>query len=95
MLARSGLSKSALCARAGISRSTLDEYLKGQKQPSFAQVGRLADAAGLRLHAVTRPKPSPISAEYIAVMKTASQLAGTLDRLPPLRFPHEIWKRST
>ncbi|MFT4298576.1 MAG: helix-turn-helix transcriptional regulator [Aeromicrobium sp.] len=52
LLERSGLSKSELSARSGVSRSLLDDYLKGRRQPSVAQVARLGEAAGLRLDLV-------------------------------------------
>lgn len=49
LVTRSGLTKSDLCAAAGISRSSLDEYLKGVRQPSVRQLERLGAAAGLRV----------------------------------------------
>lgn len=49
VLERSGLSKKTLCEAAGISRSSLDAYLKGEREPSVAQLERLGRAAGLRL----------------------------------------------
>lgn len=49
LVRRSGMTKKALCEAAGISRSSLDSYLKGERQPSVAQLQRLGEAAGLRL----------------------------------------------
>ncbi len=49
ILERSGLSKSELSARSGVSRSLIDDYLKGRRQPSVEQLERLGGAAGLRL----------------------------------------------
>lgn len=49
LLSRSGLTKSQLSARSGVSRSLLDDYLKGRRQPSVAQLARLGEAAGVRL----------------------------------------------
>ena len=49
LLERSGLAKSELSARSGVSRSLVDDYLKGRRQPSVAQLARLGEAAGLRL----------------------------------------------
>jgi len=46
LLSRSGLTKSALSAGSGVSRSSIDEYLKGERQPSLAQLERLGEAAG-------------------------------------------------
>jgi transcriptional regulator with XRE-family HTH domain len=55
LLAASGMTKSALCAAAGVSRSSLDEYLKGERQPSLRQLERLGEAAGLRVDISWRP----------------------------------------
>lgn len=49
LLQRSGLSKSELSARSGVSRSLIDDYLNGRRQPSVAQLARLGQAAELRL----------------------------------------------
>jgi transcriptional regulator with XRE-family HTH domain len=46
LLKRSGMTKAALCAAAGVSRSSLDEYLKGTREPSVRQLERLGAAAG-------------------------------------------------
>ena len=61
---RSGMSKKALCEAAGISRSSLDSYLKGERQPSVAQLERIGEAAGLRMDISWEParldlKPNP------------------------------------
>jgi transcriptional regulator with XRE-family HTH domain len=94
VLEGSGMSKSALCSRAGISRALLDDYLRGAKQPSLAQVQRVADAAGYRLTVALVEKPRQVSEEYVAVMKLADELAGTRDTLPPLEYPHHLWRRA-
>jgi hypothetical protein len=49
ILARSGVGKSELCRRSGLSRSLLDSYLKGAKVPSLGQLRRIAAAAGVRV----------------------------------------------
>jgi transcriptional regulator with XRE-family HTH domain len=95
VLRDSGLSKAALCARAGISRALFDAYLHGTKQPSLAQVVRIADAAGLRAGVTLSEKPRAVSPEYVAVMELAGQLAGKRDTLPPLEFPHQLWRRAS
>ena len=62
LLAASGMTKKALCESAGISRSSLDLYLKGERQPSVEQVERLGAAAGMRLEISWRRldiKPTP------------------------------------
>lgn len=43
------MTKSALSAASGVSRALIDDYLKGRRQPSVAQLQRLGMAAGLRL----------------------------------------------
>jgi transcriptional regulator with XRE-family HTH domain len=90
VLENSGMSKTALCSRAGISRALLDDYLHGAKQPSLAQIERIADAAGYRVAVALVEKPRQVSEEYVAVM----ELAGTRDTLPPLEFPHHLWRRA-
>jgi transcriptional regulator with XRE-family HTH domain len=94
VLRDSGLSKAALCSRAGISRALFDDYLHGKKQPSLAQVVRIADAAGLRVGVSLADKPRPVSQEYIAAMELAGQLAGKRHTLPGLEFPHQLWRRA-
>jgi transcriptional regulator with XRE-family HTH domain len=94
VLLGSELSKAALCARAGISRALFDAYLHGAKQPSLAQVVRIADAAGYRASVTLMEKPRPVSEEYLAVMELAGQLAGKRDTLPPLQFPSYLWRRA-
>lgn len=70
VLDQSGLSKTRLSALSGVSRSLLDAYLKGDTQPSVAQVSRLADAAGLRLDITVRPRAErTLPEEFIAVLE--------------------------
>jgi transcriptional regulator with XRE-family HTH domain len=85
VLRASGMSKSAICARAGISRSSLDEYLQDRRQPSLAQIERIAQAADLRLTIGLRPRPRPVSSDYILVMELAEALPH--DNVAPLAFP--------
>lgn len=49
ILERTGETKSSLSAKSGVSRALIDDYLKGRRQPSVAQLERLGEAAGLRL----------------------------------------------
>lgn len=69
IIERSGLSKSALSAASGVSRSLIDDYLKGRSQPSIAQVERLADAAGCALDVTVRAKARPVPEEFLAVLE--------------------------
>lgn len=66
---RSGMSKTALSAASGVSRSLIDDYLKGRSQPSIAQVERLADAAGCALEVTVRPKAKAVPDEFLAVLE--------------------------
>ncbi|WP_244930645.1 helix-turn-helix transcriptional regulator [Nocardioides sp. W7] len=65
----SGLSKTALSAASGISRSLIDDYLKGRSQPSIAQVERLAESAGCVLELSVRPRSKPVPDQFLAVLE--------------------------
>ena len=88
----SRLSKSSLCSRARVSRALFDDYLHSKKQPSWAQVERIVDAAGYCLSVSLVEQPRPVSDEYVAVMQMADELAGKRETLPVLRYPHRIWR---
>lgn len=59
LLERSGLTKSELSARSGVSRSLIDDYLKARRQPSVAQLARLGAAAGFRFDIVWETPSTP------------------------------------
>jgi transcriptional regulator with XRE-family HTH domain len=89
ILARSGVGKSELCRRCGVSRSLLDSYLKGAKAPSLGQLRRLADAAGLRV-VVTLTDAAGVDPVRAAAL--LRQVCETAEHLPrraagPLRYP--------
>ena len=69
ILARSGMTKSALCAKAKISRTSLDAYLKGTTQPTIAQIERLAEAADLVPQISFAERPKAISDQFVAVLE--------------------------
>jgi transcriptional regulator with XRE-family HTH domain len=69
ILAQSGISKSALSSASGVSRALLDAYLKGQRQPSVAQLSRLAQAAGLELKLSIDQRPRPLPESFLAVLE--------------------------
>lgn len=48
LLERSGLTKSELSRRSGVSRALIDDYLKGKRQPSVVQLQKLGESAGFR-----------------------------------------------
>jgi transcriptional regulator with XRE-family HTH domain len=53
--ARSGLSQAELARRAGMTRSVVNAYERGQRQPGVDALARLASAGGLRLELATPP----------------------------------------
>lgn len=69
LLEVSGMSKALLSARSGVSRSQIDDYLKGRSQPTFSQLRRLADAADLLLEVDVRRAPRPVPEQFIAVLE--------------------------
>ncbi|MGJ9412667.1 helix-turn-helix domain-containing protein [Aeromicrobium sp. CF4.19] len=90
LLLQSGLSKSALCRAAGLSRALLDDYLKGRKQPSVAQLDRIAEAAGRRLEISTTPLPTPVPSAFVEVLELGELFPPQpRDPLPDLRH---VWK---
>lgn len=58
---RSGLSQAELARRAGVPRSVINAYVRGQRQPRVDTVARIAAAAGLELRLV--PRTAPVDAE--------------------------------
>jgi transcriptional regulator with XRE-family HTH domain len=53
----SGLSQAELARRAGISRSVLNVYLRGRREPGADALVRLAAAAGFDLEPTRREPP--------------------------------------
>lgn len=79
LLDASGMTKSQLSARSGVSRSLVDDYLKGRRQPTMRQLERLGAAAGMRLDVRWQPldrRPLPRWARPSPAMKA-----------PPLTIP--------
>ncbi|MDQ2846497.1 MAG: helix-turn-helix transcriptional regulator [Actinomycetota bacterium] len=95
LVEESGLRKSDVCRRSGVSRALLDDYLAGRKEPSLRQLKRVADALDLRLEIRIGPRVRPISDEYISAIRLAGTLArgrnSTGDQ--QLRFPDRVWAR--
>lgn len=93
VLERSGLSKSRLSTVSGVSRALLDDYLHGRRNPSMAQVQRLAEAAGLSLEISLRPRPRPVPASFVAVLEFGDLFPRKPKPEPvPLR---EVWRRAS
>ena len=54
---RSGLSQAELARRAGMTRSVVNAYERGQRQPGVDALARLALAGGLQLELARVPAP--------------------------------------
>jgi transcriptional regulator with XRE-family HTH domain len=57
ILERSGLSQAELARRAGITRSVLNAYLRGTREPGAGVLARLAAAGGHELTLAERKAP--------------------------------------
>jgi len=57
MLSRSGLTQAELSRRAGITRSVLNAYLHGSREPGTDALAKLAGAAGFDLSLIERRPP--------------------------------------
>ena len=55
--AKSGLSQAELARRAGLPRSVLNVYLRGNREPGADTLAKLAAAAGLEVGLVRRKPP--------------------------------------
>lgn len=67
---QSDMSKSELSKASGVSRSLLDSYLKGESQPSLAQIQRIAEAAGCTVEHTVRKHPErSVSDQFLAVLE--------------------------
>lgn len=68
IVAHSGMPKARLSAASGVSRSLIDDYLKGRSQPTLPQLERLARVAGLTLTVNVEPVRK-VPEEFIAVLE--------------------------
>jgi transcriptional regulator with XRE-family HTH domain len=78
VLERSGLSQAELARRAGLSRSVLNAYLKGHREPGADALLRLAAAGGVKL-GVEERKP-PVDPERAG--RILNQVLGLAEALP-------------
>lgn len=77
-LDQSGLSQAELARRAGISRSVLNAYLKGHREPGADALLRLVSAAGGKLElGKHKPPVDPVRAGKILM-----QVLGLAEALP-------------
>jgi len=86
--ARSGLSQADLARRAGLSRSVLNVYIHGHREPGADTLARIAAAAGLRFE-LTERKP-PVDPERASrILTQVLELAEALPFRPraELQFP--------
>lgn len=87
-LDQSGLSQAELARRAGVSRSVLNAYLKGHREPGADALLRIVSAAGGKLElGEHKPPVDPIRAGKILM-----QVLGLAEALPyrpraKMRYP--------
>src|SRR5215218_1582949 len=78
VLEQSGLSQAELARRAGIPRSVLNAYLKGNREPGADALLRIAAAGGMKLGMEER-KP-PVDPERAG--RILNQVLGLAEALP-------------
>lgn len=87
-LEKSGLSQAELARRAGLPRSVLNAYLRGNREPGADTLLRIVAAAGAKLEITERKPPvDPKRAEKILL-----QVLGLAEALPyrpraEMRYP--------
>jgi len=78
ILRKSGLTQAELARRAGLPRSVLNAYLRGNREPGTDALLRLAGAAGVKLALEERRPPvDPQRASFIL-----NQVVGLAEALP-------------
>jgi transcriptional regulator with XRE-family HTH domain len=78
ILKESGLSQAELARRAGLPRSVLNAYLRGNREPGAEALLRIAAAGGVKL-GVEQRKP-PVDPERAG--KILNQVLGLAEALP-------------
>lgn len=91
LLRDSGLTKSELSRRSGVSRALIDAYLKGDSKPSVAQVERLAAGADLRMDIVWEKALPPVAEGLVLVVDLADYLPKRPK--PPMVNLGPIWRQ--
>lgn len=84
------VTKSRWSADAGVSRALLDDYLKGRKQPSVAQLDRLISATGRHLDVTLTAAPTPVPSALIEVLELGELFEA--ERPAPLPDLSRIWR---
>lgn len=85
---RSGLSQAELARRAGLSRSVVNVYMKGHREPGADTLARLAAAGGLEIGMA--PRKPPVDAERASkILVQVLELAEALPfrPRPELNYP--------
>jgi len=78
ILQKSGLTQAELARRAGLPRSVLNAYLRGNREPGADALLRIAGAAGMKLElGERRPPVDPYRAGFIL-----NQVLGLAEALP-------------
>lgn len=78
ILQKSGLTQAELARRAGLPRSVLNAYLRGNREPGVDALLRIAGAAGVKLELEERRPPvDPHRAGFIL-----NQVLGLAEALP-------------
>lgn len=78
ILQKSGFTQAELARRAGLPRSVLNAYLRGNREPGVDALLRIASAAGVKLEVgERRPPVDPHRAGYIL-----NQVLGLAEALP-------------
>jgi transcriptional regulator with XRE-family HTH domain len=78
ILRKSGLTQAELARRAGLPRSVLNAYMRGNREPGADALLRIASAAGVRLELEER-RP-PVDAQRASFI--LNQVLGLAEALP-------------
>ena len=73
-----GLSQAELARAACMTRSVVNAYERGHRQPGVDALARIADAAGMRL----RVDPAPRTVDPIRAGRILEQVLGLAEALP-------------
>jgi transcriptional regulator with XRE-family HTH domain len=92
---RSGLTQAELARRAGLPRSVVNVYLKGNREPGADVIARLAAAGGFEIELVPRKPPvDPERASKVLVQVLELAEALPFRPRPDLAYPN-LSKRIT
>lgn len=92
LLHETRISKSHWSVRSGVSRSLLDDYLKGRVQPSVAQLERLLAATGHHADIQITAAPTPASTALVDVLELGELFTPSRPDAPLPDLRH-VWQR--